>query len=81
LRILIMSKDDIVLTGGSDTPAVPSPETTTDILERIDDLLREQAKLREQIDAAKEQALQSHFSVDRRYRERRVGRERRRKDR
>jgi hypothetical protein len=74
-----MSEDDIVLTGGGAARDITSQDAANDILERIDDLLREQARLREQIDAAKEQALQSHFPVDRRYRDRRAGRDRRRK--
>ena len=75
-----MKKEDIALTGDCTSSNISSPETAHDILERIDDLMREQARLGEQIDAAKEQALQSHFPADRRNHERRGGRDRRRKD-
>ena len=75
-----MKKDDIALTGDCDSSEIASRDVANDILERIDDLMREQARLGEQIDAAKEQALQSHFPGDRRYRERRKGSDRRRRD-
>ena len=58
---------------------IPFTDTTESVVRKIDALLREQARLGEQIDAAKAQEL-GHFRVGQPVGERRTGRDRRRAD-
>jgi hypothetical protein len=55
----------------------PQERDTKLILEEIDELLRQQSELREQIDEAQDSELRPRLRVDRRQRERRTGRDRR----